>query len=252
MSFKLPILGSLLEGFAAEFRDKVRPVPGCVLKCDLAGGVSIMCGSLCHTGIYLGDDRIAEVVPGKRRAKIQIVDPYDFLNGQGTNFIRTGINIYVATDGEGRALGSRAIADRALDYHKRRRSGGEYDLVDNNCHKFTVRCITGEEPDDVKLTESDIEDALKEEFGCDEVTWEPTGFGPGDMSFEDVEYDGEAEAAEASEDDGCRLVDDEEAQRLARRDIERMKRELEDPDAGFVVTEDMDIKKIICQKHKGG
>lgn len=249
MDFKFPILGSLVEGFAAEFKDKIRPIPGCVLKCDLAGGVSIMCGSLCHTGIYLGDDRIAEVVPGKHKAKVQIVDPYDFLNGQGTNFIRTGINIYVATDGKGNALGSKAIADRAMAYSKRK-IRGEYDLVDNNCHKFTVRCITGVEPEDAKLSESDIEDALEDVFGCDHVTWEPTGFGAGDMSFDDVDYVDENQSGDASN-DGERQVDDEEARRLARRDIEQMKRELEDPDAGYVVTEDMDIKKMLREKFRG-
>jgi len=191
MALKIPIIGSLLESISAEFKEKVRPVPGCVLRCDLAGGASLMCGSLCHTGIYLGDDRIVEIVPIKGKAKVHIVDPYDFLNGQGTNFIRTGINIYVATDGEGNALGSEEIATRALEYQKARSSLGEYDVVDNNCHKFTVRCITGVEPDGMQLSESDIEDALEDEFGCDQVTWEPTGFGSGDMSFEDVDYDEE-------------------------------------------------------------
>ena len=209
MSFKIPILGSFLEGFAAEFKDKVRPVPGCVLRCDLAGGVSLTCGSLCHTGVYLGDDRIAEVVNDDGRAKVHVVDPYDFLNGQGTNFIRTGINIYVATDGEGNALGSQAIADRAMAY-SRRKGRGEYDLVDNNCHKFTVRCITDEEPEDAKLSESDVEDALEGVFGCDRVTWEPTGFGAGDMSFDDVDYDNE-DPVDAESNDCERLVDDEEA-----------------------------------------
>lgn len=250
MSFKIPIIGSFLEGFAAEFKDKIRPIPGCVLKCDLAGGVSIMCGSLCHTGIYLGENRIVEVVPGKRKAKVQIVDPYDFLNGQGTNFIRTGINVYVATDGEGNALGSQAIADRAMAYSKRE-SRGEYDLVDNNCHKFTVRCITGEEPEDAKLSESDVEDALESVFGCDQVTWEPTGFGAGDMSFDDVDYDDE-DPVDTESNDCERLVDDEEARRLARRDLEQMERELDDPDAGYVVTEDMDIKRILSEKPLGG
>ena len=189
MSFKIPIIGSLVESFAAEFKDKIRPIPGCVLRCDLAGGASLMCGSICHTGIYLGDDRIVEIVPVKGKAKVHIVDPYDFLNGQGSNFTRTGINIYVATDGEGHALGSQTIADRALDYRKMHRSYGSYDLVDNNCHRFTVRCITGEEPDGVQLSESEVEDALKSEFDCDQVTWEPTGFGAGDTSFSDVDYE---------------------------------------------------------------
>lgn len=249
MSFKIPILGSLIEGFKAEFKDKIRPIPGCVLKCDLAGGVSIMCGSLCHTGIYLGDNRIAEVVPGKRKAQVQIVDPYDFLNGQGTNFIRTGINIYVATDGEGNALGSQAIADRAMAYSKRK-SRGEYDLVDNNCHKFAVRCITGEESEDAKLSESDVEEALESVFGCDLVTREPTGFGAGDMSFDDVDYDEDVQRE--AESDAGDSVKDMEARSFARRDLEQMRREMDDPDAEYVVPKGMDVKKIVCGKSRRG
>ena len=190
MGLKIPIFGTLFDSIQAEFKVKVRPVPGCVLKCDIAGGASFLLGSICHTGIYLGDDRIAEITNVNGKAKIHIVDPYDFLNGEGTNFLRTGINIYVATDGEGNALGKQEIADRAIRRQKARRSCGEYDLVDNNCHKFTVWCVYGEEPDEAQLTESDVESALEAEFGCDQVTWEPTGFGAGDTSFDDVDYDG--------------------------------------------------------------
>jgi len=184
---KIPLLGSFLEGLAAEFKEKIKPVPGSVLKCDLAGGANFLGGTLCHTGIYLGNDRIVEItkVGSRRRAKVHIVDPSDFLNGKGTNFIRTGINIYVATDGEGRALGGDDIAKCALDYRIAHRSRGTYDLVDNNCHTFTVRCVTGAEPADAQLTERDVERALKRKFGCRKVTWEPTGFSTVSLSFDD-------------------------------------------------------------------
>ena len=184
---RIPLLGSLLESLAAEFKDKVKPVPGSVLKCDLAGGANILGGTLCHTGIYLGNDRIVEItkVGRKQLAKVHIVDPSDFLNGKGTNFVRTGINIYVATDGEGHALGGEDIAKRALDYRIAHCSCGTYDLVDNNCHTFSVRCVTGSEPDDAQLTERDVEKALKEKFGCRQVTWEPTGFSTVSLSFDD-------------------------------------------------------------------
>ena len=187
---KIPLLGSLIEGLAAEFKTKIKPVPGCVLRCDIAGGANFLGGSLCHTGIYLGDDRIVEIAKKGRKARaiVHIVDPIDFLNGKGTNFVRTGINVYVATDGKGHALGNDEIAKRALDYRIAHKSRGSYDLIDNNCHKFTVRCITGCEPDDAKLNEHDIEEALVEVFGCDRVTWEPTGFSINDSSFEDVDY----------------------------------------------------------------
>ena len=185
---KIPLLGSLLESLAAEFKDKVKPVPGCVLKCDLAGGANLLGGTLCHTGIYLGNDRVVEIakVGSKRRAKVHIVDPSDFLDGKGTNFVRTGINIYVATDGEGHVLGGDDIAKRALDYRIAHRSRGTYDLVDNNCHKFTVRCVTGVEPEAAQLTERDIERALKEKFGCRNVTWEPSGFSTVSLSFNET------------------------------------------------------------------
>lgn len=184
-SFKIPILGSLFESIAAEFKDKVKPVPGSVLRCDLAFGSNFAGGTLCHTGIYLGDDKIVEITNVEKKAKIQIVDPYDFLNGQGTNFVRTGINIYVATDGCGNALGSPEIAARANAYKRQKRKSKDYDLVFNNCHMFTVRCITGEKSDAIKLTERDIEEALKDVFDCDEVTWEPTGYGMNSISFDD-------------------------------------------------------------------
>lgn len=182
--FKIPIIGSLLESLEAEFKDKVKPVPGSVLKCDLAFGADFMGGSICHTGIYLGNDEIAEITNEDGKARVNVVAPSDFLNGQGTNFIRTGINIYVATDGDGNALGSASVAARARAAASRRRHG-EYDIVDNNCHRFTVRCVTGEAPDEAQLTERDVDEALKATFGCENVTWEPTGFSTVSRSFDD-------------------------------------------------------------------
>ena len=182
--FKIPIIGNIVESFAAEFKDKVKPVPGSVLKCDLAFGADFMGGSLCHTGIYLGNDEIVEITNEDGKAKVNVVDPSDFLNGQGTNFLRTGINIYVATDGRGYALGSNNVATRARAFAELGRRG-TYDLMDNNCHTFTIRCVTGEESSDAKLSERDVEEALKETFGCERVTWEPTGFSTISCSFDD-------------------------------------------------------------------
>ena len=180
----MPIIGSLLESIAAEFKDKVKPMPGSVLKCDLALGADFLGGSLCHTGIYLGNDEIAEITNEDGVAKVNVVDPADFLNGQGTNFLRTGINIYVATNGRGRALGSPRVANCARALAELGERGG-YDLVDNNCHTFTIRCITGEESVDAKLTECDVEEALKETYGCSDVTWESTGYSTISCSFDD-------------------------------------------------------------------
>ena len=180
--FTIPIIGNLLSSLAAEFRDEVKPVPGSVLRCDLAFGANFLGGRICHTGIYLGDDKIVEISYDDGKARVQIVDPHDFLHGQGTCFIRTGINIYVATDGCGKALGSPEIAERALAFAKRWRYG-EYDLVENNCHKFTVRCVTGVKPKSAKLNDRDVANALKRVFGCERITWERTGASTTCFSF---------------------------------------------------------------------
>ena len=182
--FTIPIIGNLISSLAAEFRDEVKPMPGSVLRCDLGLGANFLGGRLCHTGIYLGGDKIAEVTNIRGRAKVMVVDPYDFLHGQGTNFLRTGINIYVATDGCGNALGSPEIAKRARSF-ARRSSCGEYDLVENNCHKFTVRCVTGVTPSAAKLTDRDVANALKRTFGCERITWERTGASSVNFSFDD-------------------------------------------------------------------
>lgn len=87
----------------------------------------------------------------------------------------------------------RTKSPRALEYRKSHARRGEYDIIDNNCHKFTVRCVTGLEPDDSPLTEEEVEEALQDVFGCGRVAWEPTGFGPADSSFKDVDYDADDE-----------------------------------------------------------
>lgn len=189
--FTIPIIGNLLESIAAEFKDRVKPVPGSVLRVDLCGGANFLGGRICHTGIYLGNDEIAEITNVRGKARAHVVDPSDFLNGQGTNFIRTGLNIYVATDGCGRALAAPEIAERAragcgaAGVRALPARAGEYDLVDNNCHTFVVRCVTGREPSRPKLNDRDVAAALKRVFKCERVTWEPTGFSTVSCSFDD-------------------------------------------------------------------
>ena len=179
------------------FSDDVKPVVGSVLKCDLALNMA------SHTGIYLGNDRIAEVTEINGRARVRAVSPGEFLNGDSDSMARTGAFIYVAAcDGE--ALGSAEIARRARAWLNRSR--GEYGVTDNNCHKFTAYCITGSEPDDVIWSEDEIAELVAEAFGVDSVEWCSTGLGCGDSSFDDVDYDSDDEENdEEGEDD-----DDEE------------------------------------------
>ena len=164
--------------------DKVKPVVGSVLKCDL------MLNMASHTGIYLGNDRIAEVTEINGRARVRAVSPDEFLDGDSDSIARTGAFIYVAAcDGE--ALGSAEIARRARAWLNRSR--GEYGVTDNNCHKFTAYCITGIEPDDAIWSEDEIAELVADAFGVDSVEWSSTGLGCGDYSFDDVDYDSDDE-----------------------------------------------------------
>ena len=179
------------------FSEDVKPVVGSVLKCDLALNMA------SHTGIYLGNDRIAEVTEINGRARVRAVSPDEFLNGDSDSMARTGAFIYVAAcDGE--ALGSAEIARRARTWLNRSR--GKYGVTDNNCHKFTAYCITGSEPDDVIWSEDEIAELVAEAFGVDSVEWCSTGLGCGDSSFDDVDYDSDDEDNDEEEEDD----DDEE------------------------------------------
>ncbi len=179
------------------FSEDVKPVVGSVLKCDLALNMA------SHTGIYLGNDRIAEVTEINGRARVRAVSPDEFLNGDSDSMARTGAFIYVAAcDGE--ALGSAEIARRARTWLNRSR--GDYSVTDNNCHKFTAYCITGSEPDDVIWSEDEIAELVADAFGVDSVEWCSTGLGCGDSSFDDVDYDSDDEENDEDEEDD----DDEE------------------------------------------
>lgn len=69
----------------------VKPIPGSVLKCDL------VLGAASHTGIYLGNDQIAEVTEINGRARVRAVSPDEFIDGDPDSIVRTGVYVYVAT-----------------------------------------------------------------------------------------------------------------------------------------------------------
>jgi len=199
--------------------DKVKPIIGSVLKCDL------MLNMASHTGIYLGNDRIAEVTEVNGRARVRAVTPDEFLDGDSDSMVRTGVFIYVAAcDGE--ALGSAEIARRARACLNRSR--GEYGVTDNNCHKFTAYCITGIEPDEAIWSEDEIAELVADAFGVDSVEWCSTGLGCGDYSFDDVDYDSDDEEydEEDQDEDDYEEDDDEEEEEW---DVDS------DDDEGYIV-----------------
>lgn len=154
--------------------EKVKPLRGSILKVDLVGGQA------SHTGVYLGQDRIAEVTEVKGRAIVRIVGIDEFVSGSA---VRSGLYIYVAAakeNGRYRALAKESIARRAASAVGAR---GRYGLVSNNCHNFTRYCITGHEDSSPCLSASSVKSAIRDEFGCDYVSWRSTGRGVGDATF---------------------------------------------------------------------
>ena len=120
------------------------PPPGTPLKCALAGG---FVEELSHSGIYLGDGRVAEL---RGDGRLVAVPLSDFLNGDAGALdvfaLRTGFRIHAACDAAGGApLASSAAAGTAwnLTVGKGGRLRVPYDLLSDNCHRFTAGCVRG-------------------------------------------------------------------------------------------------------------
>jgi len=110
----------------STFRDPVTPVPGSVLYCDLWVAVE-------HSGIYLGDGRIANVVvDGLAESTVRPSSPHSF-----TSKSTLGRKIYVSCDSHG-AVGHPVVA-RGADAHLGERAF--YGLVIKNCHQFSSKCV---------------------------------------------------------------------------------------------------------------
>lgn len=122
----------------------VRPVKGCILKCDL--GVLLE-----HTGLYVGDGKIVSL---NRHSQIRFENEHSFFP-PGTN--PQSNRIYAACYGEtDELLSSPLIARRAK---KKVDQKTPYNVLFNNCHRFTVGCITGNFENEV-VSFSQLEDVI--------------------------------------------------------------------------------------------
>lgn len=104
-------------------RDSVSPIPGSIVYCSLFG--------LEHSGVYIGDGYIVELLGTGR---IRKTDRSGFTDG--TN----ALTVYVSTY-RNHAIGNSNVAHRARQMIYKQT---DYNFVMNNCHKFTVGCITGD------------------------------------------------------------------------------------------------------------
>ena len=120
-------LKSLKYFVDSNFRDKVVPVPGSVLYCDLWVLVE-------HSGIYVGGGKISNiVVDGLAESTVGRSSPQSF-----TSKSTLGRKIYVSCDSEG-AVGHGVVA-RGADAHVGERAF--YGLVIKNCHEFSTKCVS--------------------------------------------------------------------------------------------------------------
>lgn len=85
-----------------------------------------------HTGIYIGDGQIVEL------AGSGLVRSLSF-----NRFLadRSGAELIFATSPAGNIIGSEIAANRAIEQIY---SYQNYDLLRNNCHRFTYSCVSGD------------------------------------------------------------------------------------------------------------
>lgn len=101
--------------------------PGSIVACDLA------MGTLDHTGIYIGRNRIVERNGCGRIRKVSIKE---FTN---SSTLRSGVTLYAACV-KGKVIASPEIAKRAREAVE---TDYGYHLISNNCHKLTAYLATG-------------------------------------------------------------------------------------------------------------
>lgn len=104
----------------------VEPVTGSVVCCEVFN-------FLDHTGIWIDRDTIIEL---SNNGLVKSVSAERFLTE------RSGENIFVACDHKHQPIHNIKAADRAVSQLFTYR---EYDLINNNCHRFVNYCLTGED-----------------------------------------------------------------------------------------------------------
>lgn len=109
------------------------PRPGTPLIVDLFGIVE-------HSGIYLGNNRVAELFGDNLLREVTL---REFIEGEKGEWVRTGKRIFAACGKEsGELLSSEHGADNARAYIRRYRTV-KYNLFRNNCHLFSISCLSG-------------------------------------------------------------------------------------------------------------
>lgn len=152
-----------LEKIENRYIISVIPVPGSVVYCKLL--------TAHHSGIYLGDGRIAHL---NGDGMIESVDAGEFINRlDGFN---TAMQIYVACK-DGVAVGCAKVAERASRMLGQRRN---YNLILDNCHQFAAGCLTGDFENPINFFWM-LKDTTKEVLGSE--AWRPWDLPPESLFY---------------------------------------------------------------------
>ena len=129
---------------------KVAPIDGAIVTCGVYGLFE-------HTGVWV-DGNILEL---KGNGLVRGISPNRFLQE------RSGDYIYIACDNNYIPLIQQDASDRAVS---RLFTYSEYDVINNNCHKFVWHCISGE---DISLTRfTALNQKMAEHFDTP-IHWHP-------------------------------------------------------------------------------
>lgn len=137
----------------STFRQKVLPLPGSVVYCDLFLAIE-------HSGIHVADGEIANIeVDGFAESQVNLTDAKSF-----TSKSRLGRKIYVSSNKNG-AVGRKSVGEFAVSHSGER---SFYGLVVKNCHQFSTKCVnTSSDATDTSILDHALAMLPSE-------TWEPT------------------------------------------------------------------------------
>ncbi len=120
-----------------QFRHRYNPLVGSILRTELMGYID-------HSGIYLGNNEVIEIVNKEDKGYVTIIDFNSFVQ---SSWLRTGVSVYIAID----RLSKDIIKDEKIANIARKHNGkiNDYQLLNNNCHSFVHKCIINEEFDKI-------------------------------------------------------------------------------------------------------
>jgi hypothetical protein len=112
----------------------VKPIPGSIVCCSVFSAFD-------HTGIWMQNNMIVEL---HGTGLIKAVSPQRFLNN------RSGNTLFVACDSLAKPLLVEGTVQRASEQIY---NYWDYDMLKNNCHRFSWLCVTGEDKKISSFTE---------------------------------------------------------------------------------------------------